>query len=977
MRATVFGMQGTPGPAARRGRRRSAWAGVLSAVASAGVVLVPSAPAQAAEEVYPRPADGVWAVQGHGYGHGRGMSQWGAQGAATLGEAAHQSVTATLASILATYYPLTEAAAVAAQPVRVLLTDDTDGDTEVRSASGLTVTNGAAGTPQTLKTGPTRWRAALGTDGLLHLSSLTGSTWTSEKMGTATAFAGPLRFGGASRVRLDLPDGTSRDYRGAVQAVRVSATRVQSVAVLPLDDYLLGVVPQEAYSSWKPAALQAQAVAARSYSAYQRAHAGSRSYDLCDSTACQVFRGSTVYDASGTPAPQEDSRTTAAVTATAGQVRTYAGAVIFAEFSSSNGGWSTAGDARFPYLVARQDDWDGVAPNGVHSWGATLTAASLEARYPAVGHLLRLRVTARDGHGEWGGRVTTVVLEGVDGHGVATSVATTGDGVAASRPLSRAFPDGLRSSWWHLSVAHDATVASWGAAPRLVRPPGQTTGRLTVTMVNAGASPWPVADVHLATSTASGSGAQQNLTGASTTPGQFVADLTRPGATSVLPGERASFQVPLDATGLPAGSYAASYRVQLGTAPAFGAVAAWTVTLVDPTWTARPGAAPALVAGQSSPSALLGSTVVLARSGSTTVTLSARNTSNITWPVGSTTPVQLGTSQPRGRTSASKASGWPSADRAAHLAAAAPVAPGSTGSFALRLGGNGLPAGVTHEAFEPEWVGRTWISGDLTALTIVRTDPAVSRLASLELAPTASLSLVNAPTGTRTLVLRLRNLGGASWPVGSEGLQASAPSVLATSAWPSSSRPPALAANASRPGQVSVRPGEVGEWRVPVSGLHAIPGTVHVSLRATSGGHAYGPAMAVTVTVVAARFTAAVVTVHPMVSVPSRGTTTTSYDVKNTGNVVWVVRGTLRSTVRAGSSPSRASSWLSASRPGPLTASVTRPGATVVRPGEVGRFVVVLAGNGRAPRTTSEAFGMSWDGWRSTSLSAVLPYRVV
>ena len=68
---------------------------------------------------------------------------------------------------------------------------------------------------------------------------------------------------------------------------------------------------------------------------------------------------------------------------------------------------------------------------------------------------------------------------------------------------------------------------------------------------------------------------------------------------------------------------------------------------------------------------------------------------------------------------------------------------------------------------------------------------------------------------------------------------------------------------------------------------------------------------------------------------------------------------------------------LSASRPGPLTASVTRPGATVVRPGEVGRIVVVLAGNGRTPRTTSEVFGLSWDGWRPTSLSAVLAYRVV
>ena len=79
----------------------SALAGLLSTLA---VGLVAAAPPAAAEEVLERPASGVWAVEGRGWGHGRGMSQWGAQGAASQGVSAEQ--------IVSTYYPGTERAIV-------------------------------------------------------------------------------------------------------------------------------------------------------------------------------------------------------------------------------------------------------------------------------------------------------------------------------------------------------------------------------------------------------------------------------------------------------------------------------------------------------------------------------------------------------------------------------------------------------------------------------------------------------------------------------------------------------------------------------------------------------------------------------------------------------------------------------------------------------------------------------------------------
>ena len=183
-----------------------------------------------------------------------------------------------------------------------------------------------------------------------------------------------------------------------------------------MDDYLRGVVPQEASPSWYPAALQAQAIAARTYAAQQRSAAGVWStYDICDSTACQAYGGSSLRSSTGVVTPIEYPQTDAAIAATAGQIRTYGGAPAFTQFSSSNGGFSVAGGQ--PYLVAKADPWDGAVANPMHTWTATLPVSTIQAYYPAVGKLQRIVITSRDGNGDWGGRINTVVLQGVDGAG--------------------------------------------------------------------------------------------------------------------------------------------------------------------------------------------------------------------------------------------------------------------------------------------------------------------------------------------------------------------------------------------------------------------------------------------------------------------------------------------------------------------------------------------------------------------------------
>lgn len=846
-------------------RASTAWTALL-ALLGALALTASAAPALAdvaVDEVAERPADGVFAIAGHGWGHGRGMSQWGAQGAASNGVSAE--------TIVSTYYPGTTRTVLSPAPIRVVLQGDEGSDTHVYAAEGLVATDVASGTRLELPAGPTRWRVVVDASGL-HLQSLTGTTWTAVAIGGATTHTGPVRFSGPTFVRVAYPNGSSRDYRGAVQAVKTGAVTLASVVVLSLEDYLLGVVPREAPSSWKPAALQAQAIAARSYSANKRERvAGAGSWDICDTTQCQVFGGSRAYTASGAVSELEPATTSQAVRDTAGVVRTFGGKSIFAEFSSSNGGWSTKGD--FAYLAAQRDDWDGLVPNSVHRWTAALRATDLERRFPAVGTLTRLRVTARDGNGEWGGRVRAVVLEGVDAAGAPTRVQTTGAGVYNARTWP-ASSDGLKSSWWRVTNATAgptpapapsptaapapagdlaSVVTAQSAAPTLVRPPGKATGTLTASLKNTGSAAWPVNGLHL--TTASPAGQADPLVAGSTRPGAFVRNASRPGATSVAPGEVADFSFALDATGVEAGTLSRSYRLRTGTAAPFGATVSWQVVVQQPRLTAARAAAPVAVQPPSTagaPPAVFadGRTVVLPRNGSTRVRLTLTATGNLTWAAGSSSPVQLGTSQERNRESISAGRDWSSPTRATKLRGALDgstvVRPGQSGTFDLELHGNSQGVGINTEVFEPLWAGVGWLEGAATALDVVRVDPAVARLAMLHTAPAPTLALDSGRPGT--LVVRLRNLGGQAWQVGQErlGTVGDRRSELATEQWDTPSRTPALAANVDRPGVTAVFPGEVGEWRVPVQ---AGGGTYHLALQAVGAGVRYGPVLTSRVTI--------------------------------------------------------------------------------------------------------------------------------
>jgi len=372
----------------------------LSAVvlAVAGLLLATALPAQAArtDAAVTLGTATTLTVTGHGWGHGHGMSQYGAQGAARQG--------LSFAQILAFYYPGTQLSSLTSS-VRVLITADTDNNTTVRHRARMRVLDTGNGRWYRLRTkhAPKVWR----------LRTVHGQTrvyyrtarWHLYRTAGRVALKGAGEFRASGPLTLRLPSG-DRSYRGGLRYVNGD-----TVNVVGMENYLKGVVASEMPPSWQPAALQAQAVAARTYAAREIAdHAGSY-YHLCDTSRCQVYRG---YDG-------EWSSTNAAVAATSGRILTYQGAPAFTQFSSSSGGWTSTGSQ--PYLIAQPDIYDKPVDPKLKigdphfDWTRVVDVAALQKARPAIGTLTSIQIADRDGNTTYPdqGWVLSIVLTGSTG----------------------------------------------------------------------------------------------------------------------------------------------------------------------------------------------------------------------------------------------------------------------------------------------------------------------------------------------------------------------------------------------------------------------------------------------------------------------------------------------------------------------------------------------------------------------------------
>jgi stage II sporulation protein D len=307
----------------------------------------------------PAQASVSWLVKGHGFGHGVGVSQYGAYGYAKHGKGYR--------FILAHYYSGTTIGTLGApRIVRVLVGIDS-GDV------GFSGATGACG--KSLEAGR---------DYEAHRIARSVQLRTSG--GRPLANCGRrLRAAGSGRLKID---GTP--YRGALEVVPTESDvgSLNAVNALAVDQYVKGVIPNESPPSWPQAALRAQAVAARSFAL--TGGVGGNGFELYDDTRSQVYKG----------LASETASTDEAAEATKGQVVMYGGKIAETFFSACSGGHTESVQNVFfgppiPYLVGVPDPYDGACP--LHSWQLEFSQGEIDARLGSYldGALKRVEVTQR------------------------------------------------------------------------------------------------------------------------------------------------------------------------------------------------------------------------------------------------------------------------------------------------------------------------------------------------------------------------------------------------------------------------------------------------------------------------------------------------------------------------------------------------------------------------------------------------------
>ena len=328
------------------------------------------------------------------------MSQWGARGYALHGWGWRR--------ILAHYYPGTQVGATGNENVRVLLAASQP-SIDVGCAKGMRVGDATGRT----------WKLRLRSYRLTAAMRFPRHTLQSPV--AVYCDGAPVEFDGSA-------------YHGVLVVYR-GGGRLAVVNAVDLEDYVRGVVGGEMPFRWPLPALEAQAVAARSYALATRKVAAP--YDLYADTRSQMYLG----------VSHETPATTAAVDATRGQVVMFGGKVATTYFYSSSGGETESisdawGVPSVPYLVAVPDPFDVLSP--YHDWGPLpVSAKTFGKALKITVPILDLQTTLNPS-----GRVGRVVL--VTAPSLRTTSATSAPGSLGAGTVSGAL--GLRSTWFSIAM---------------------------------------------------------------------------------------------------------------------------------------------------------------------------------------------------------------------------------------------------------------------------------------------------------------------------------------------------------------------------------------------------------------------------------------------------------------------------------------------------------------------------------------------
>jgi len=344
--------------------------------------------------------------KGRGNGHGLGMSQWGARGRASSGQ--------DYRKILSAYYGGTRIETRdTSGSVRIALTDDSidlarpwprlfgpfpyvAGPVSVDGVAALQTPSGSS---LELDTDPSNGQP------IAYVVNGNGSQGASvpisKTMTIRTTNPGGIRTNVMQIMGGDFRAGAEqRRYAGALEIIPKGGSTILPVNVLPMEDYLKGVVPAEMPAYWGVEALKAQAIAGRTYAI---AHLGGQDFDLRASESDQAYSGLTDQ--------RPDSNQ--AVDATRGQVLTYNGNLITAFYMASDGGHTELSEYRFVtwnhgaqlrshlgYLSSISDPYDRAPSWQVGPFSATGAATILRDDGRDIGdQLLGIDVLQKDGSG--------------------------------------------------------------------------------------------------------------------------------------------------------------------------------------------------------------------------------------------------------------------------------------------------------------------------------------------------------------------------------------------------------------------------------------------------------------------------------------------------------------------------------------------------------------------------------------------------
>ena len=343
-------------------------------------------------------------IDGRGWGHGVGMSQYGAYGYALREGRDHQF-------ILGHYYTGSALGTAPATRMRVRLKA-----ARAPKISGATRAV-SGGRRITLRDDRGYRFQALDADRVAVIDGTTGRTRARLRVPVTVTGGASTRLHGAAE------NGLSNGFYRGRQVLSREGGRVLAVNHVSLEHYLYGVVPAEMPASWPAEALAAQAVVARSYALTSRSTG--LPWDVFADVRSQVYRGVLA----------EIAASTAAVQATRGEVVTVGGQVAQTFFFSTSGGRTAANEEGFggspiSYLRSVEDPHDDLSP--VHTWTARFTRREAQRKLGSLvtGRLRGLEVATRSPSG----RAATVLVRG-----------SGGDRTVSAASVRTAL--GLRSTW--------------------------------------------------------------------------------------------------------------------------------------------------------------------------------------------------------------------------------------------------------------------------------------------------------------------------------------------------------------------------------------------------------------------------------------------------------------------------------------------------------------------------------------------------